>query len=280
MKPIRIVLSPTRSRPVNMFLGMVLLLVSLLLFLALATYHATDPSLNTATDSGDTAQLDRSFRRLSRRSAAAVARPDGVSASPLAGRRGLDLDALAPRRLADPALDGNTPRAGLSARGLWSAAVALALAALWFRWKAWSAGWWPACWWFISIFRAHGWWLLPLAAGGLYFASAISFWVIRESLAERWAQNRAPWRDRGATAAKREAGDARRAVKLCAWSAMPPVPFPQFVTAEPVRRWKQSSRAASRTASSRSSRAGAHRNRIPLDEIPAYQRRAFTAGTG
>ena len=49
MKPIRIVLAPTRSRPVNIFLGMVLLLVSLLLFLALATYHATDPSLNTAT---------------------------------------------------------------------------------------------------------------------------------------------------------------------------------------------------------------------------------------
>ena len=49
MKPIRIVLAPTRSRPVNIFLGMVLLLVSLLLFLALATYHSTDPSLNTAT---------------------------------------------------------------------------------------------------------------------------------------------------------------------------------------------------------------------------------------
>src|SRR5580698_5965008 len=50
MKPIRIVLSPTRSRPLNVFLGVVLLLVSLLLFLALATYHASDPSLNTATD--------------------------------------------------------------------------------------------------------------------------------------------------------------------------------------------------------------------------------------
>ena len=37
MKPIRIVLAPTRSRPVNIFLGMVILLVSLLLFLALAT---------------------------------------------------------------------------------------------------------------------------------------------------------------------------------------------------------------------------------------------------
>jgi DNA segregation ATPase FtsK/SpoIIIE, S-DNA-T family len=50
MKPIRIVLSPTRSRPLNVFLGLMLLLVSLLVFLALATYHATDPSLNTATD--------------------------------------------------------------------------------------------------------------------------------------------------------------------------------------------------------------------------------------
>ena len=46
MKPIRIVLAPTRSRPVNIFLGMVLLLVSFLLFLALATYHVGDPSPN------------------------------------------------------------------------------------------------------------------------------------------------------------------------------------------------------------------------------------------
>src|ERR1035438_7856299 len=49
MKPIRIVLSPTRSRPWNVFLGLVLLLVSLLVLLSLATYRASDPSLNTAT---------------------------------------------------------------------------------------------------------------------------------------------------------------------------------------------------------------------------------------
>ncbi len=48
MKPIRITLAPTRSRPVNVFLGLVLLLASVLLFLALATYHPSDPSLNTA----------------------------------------------------------------------------------------------------------------------------------------------------------------------------------------------------------------------------------------
>ena len=50
MKPICIVLSPTRSRSMNVFLGLLLLLVSLLLILALATYHPADPSLNTATD--------------------------------------------------------------------------------------------------------------------------------------------------------------------------------------------------------------------------------------
>ena len=52
MKPIRIVLSPTRSRPLNVFLGLLMLLVSLLLLLALATWHASDPSLNSAVDPG------------------------------------------------------------------------------------------------------------------------------------------------------------------------------------------------------------------------------------
>jgi S-DNA-T family DNA segregation ATPase FtsK/SpoIIIE len=50
MKPTSIVLSPTRSRPLNVFLGVLLLLVSLLLLLSLATWHASDPSLNTSTD--------------------------------------------------------------------------------------------------------------------------------------------------------------------------------------------------------------------------------------
>ncbi len=49
MKPIPIILSPTRNRALNMFLGLVLSLASVLLFLALATYHPTDPSLSTAS---------------------------------------------------------------------------------------------------------------------------------------------------------------------------------------------------------------------------------------
>jgi S-DNA-T family DNA segregation ATPase FtsK/SpoIIIE len=50
IKPIQIALAPTRNRSLNMFLGVVLALVSLLLFLAVAGYHVTDPSLNTSTD--------------------------------------------------------------------------------------------------------------------------------------------------------------------------------------------------------------------------------------
>jgi S-DNA-T family DNA segregation ATPase FtsK/SpoIIIE len=49
MKPIPIALSPTRNRALNVFLGILLALVSLLIFLALATYHPADPSLNTST---------------------------------------------------------------------------------------------------------------------------------------------------------------------------------------------------------------------------------------
>jgi len=49
MKPIPIILSPTRNRALNMFLGLVLSLVSVLLLLALASYHPSDSSLNTAS---------------------------------------------------------------------------------------------------------------------------------------------------------------------------------------------------------------------------------------
>jgi S-DNA-T family DNA segregation ATPase FtsK/SpoIIIE len=50
IKPIQIALAPTRNRPLNMFLGVVLALFSVLFLLSLATYHATDPSLNTSID--------------------------------------------------------------------------------------------------------------------------------------------------------------------------------------------------------------------------------------
>jgi DNA segregation ATPase FtsK/SpoIIIE, S-DNA-T family len=47
MKPIALALTPTRNRRLNEVTGMVLLVAASLLFLALASYHPTDPSLNT-----------------------------------------------------------------------------------------------------------------------------------------------------------------------------------------------------------------------------------------
>jgi S-DNA-T family DNA segregation ATPase FtsK/SpoIIIE len=49
MKPIRIALTPTRSRPLNLLLGSLLMLGAALLLLSLATYHPSDPSWNSSS---------------------------------------------------------------------------------------------------------------------------------------------------------------------------------------------------------------------------------------
>jgi DNA segregation ATPase FtsK/SpoIIIE, S-DNA-T family len=49
MKPIRIALTPTRNRPLNMLLGALLMLAAALLLLSLVTYHPSDPSFNTSS---------------------------------------------------------------------------------------------------------------------------------------------------------------------------------------------------------------------------------------
>ena len=52
MKPLQLALTPTRNRRLNEVTGMVLLVAASLLFLALASYHPTDPSLNTVGAAG------------------------------------------------------------------------------------------------------------------------------------------------------------------------------------------------------------------------------------
>lgn len=47
MKPIKLVLTPTRHRRLNEMIGLILLVAAALLFLSLISYHATDPSFNT-----------------------------------------------------------------------------------------------------------------------------------------------------------------------------------------------------------------------------------------
>ena len=110
MKPIPIVLSPTRSRALNMFLGLVLSLVSVLLFLALATYHPSDSSLNTASGAdAPHARFTTGSASSAPTSAISCFRPS--ASPPFSFRSGsaalAGLDAFALRRLGPPALDGH-----------------------------------------------------------------------------------------------------------------------------------------------------------------------------
>ena len=194
MKPIRIVLAPTRSRPANIFLGMVLLLVSLLLFLALATYHASDPSLNTATGT------------------AAPRNWTGLFGAYLSD---LLLQALGIAAFLIPLWMGGVgwtwmrsrPSGSAILRGIGSllalAFLPAVLGLLPWHWR-WMhvvpiegvvgrlmAGL------LVVYLNLQGAWVVAavLAAAGLYFASDISFSAIRESLAGRWTRY-AEWRDR------------------------------------------------------------------------------------
>ncbi|MGD0368505.1 MAG: DNA translocase FtsK 4TM domain-containing protein, partial [Acidobacteriaceae bacterium] len=47
MKPVRLVLTPTRNRRLNELVGLLVLASAVLLFLSLVSYRPTDPSLNT-----------------------------------------------------------------------------------------------------------------------------------------------------------------------------------------------------------------------------------------
>jgi S-DNA-T family DNA segregation ATPase FtsK/SpoIIIE len=47
MKPVRLVLTPTRSRRLNELIGLLVLALAVLLSLSLLSYHSTDPSLDT-----------------------------------------------------------------------------------------------------------------------------------------------------------------------------------------------------------------------------------------
>jgi DNA segregation ATPase FtsK/SpoIIIE, S-DNA-T family len=255
MKPIRIVLSPTRSRSLNVLLGLMLLLVSTLLLLALATWHATDPSLNTASgEAGPNAV--RNWIGLF-----------GATFSDLL-LQSLGLTAfLLPLWIGGLGWTWMHSRSGGSMwlRGL-GTLLALAFVPAVFGLLPWH--------WRLQhmvhvegvvgiqmasllarYLNLQGAWLVAgtLAAAGLYLASAISFWALKEGIENRWRQLASlydrwrDWRaDRAERRAEREAEEAE---------------------SEPAEAEHRPSRFAALFH---------RRNRAseldPLDAIPAYQR--------
>src|SRR5450432_3374068 len=47
MKPLKLVLTPTRNRRLNELIGLLMLVAAVLLLLSLVSYHPTDPSFNS-----------------------------------------------------------------------------------------------------------------------------------------------------------------------------------------------------------------------------------------
>ena len=188
MKPIRIVLSPTRSRPLNVFLGLVLLLASLLLFLSLATYHASDPSMNTATDLA----VPHAVRNWVGLSGAWI----GDLLLQCLGFTAFFL----PLWLGGIGWTWMRSRPGGSPWLRWAGTfLALIFVPAVFGLLPWHWRWLHVLpiegvvgrlmvGLLVTYLNIQGAWLVAavLAGTGLYFASAVSFWVIAENLQNRW----------------------------------------------------------------------------------------------
>ena len=269
MKPIRIVLAPTRSRPANIFLGTLLLLVSLLLFLALATYQASDPSLNTATGTAAPRNWIGLF---------------GATLSDLL-LQALGIAAfLIPLWMTGVGWTWMRSRPSGSAilRGIGSllalAFLPAVLGLLPWHWR-WMhvvpiegvvgrlmAGL------LVVYLNLQGAWVVAavLAAAGLYFATNISFSAIRESLAERWTRY-AEWRDR-LRFSREEAEELEARQDILRAEKKAPIPFDTAAHPEP------NSEIDAETPAGKPNRFLAFfmRRRAPqedpIDAIPAYQR--------
>jgi S-DNA-T family DNA segregation ATPase FtsK/SpoIIIE len=264
MKPI--VLSPTRSRPLNLFLGLVLLLVSLLLLLALATYHPSDPSPDTA---------------LSLAAAYAARNWIGLFGAWLSDLmlQILGLTAfLLPLWLGALGWGWMRSRPGGSVWLRWVGTIlALAFVPTVFALLPWHWHWLHViptegvvglliAGLLVGYMNIQGAWLVSgvLALAGLYFASAVSLWALKEGMVERWIHLQAlhdRWRN------WREDRAARKAELDFASAPMPAEDAGEdeadFVAARPslwARLFRRQSDAVPEPD--------------PIDVVPAFQRAA------
>jgi S-DNA-T family DNA segregation ATPase FtsK/SpoIIIE len=197
MKPVRIVLSPTRSRPLNVFLGVLLLLVSLLLFLSLATYHASDPSLNTAIDPAAPHPIHNWIGLFGAWWSDLLLQSLGLTSF------------LLPLWLGGLGWTWMHSRPNGSTLLRWAGTfLALLFVPAVFGLIPWHWRWLHVVpvegvvgrlisGMLVGWINVQGAWLVAavLAATGLYFATAVSFWAFKESFEERWLHVVA-WHDR------------------------------------------------------------------------------------
>jgi S-DNA-T family DNA segregation ATPase FtsK/SpoIIIE len=197
MKPIPIALSPTRNRALNVFLGLVLALVSALLLLALATYHPSDPSLNTATDSALPHDVHNWIGLFGAWLSDLLLQVLGLTAFML------------PLWLGSLGWSWMRSRSGGSVWLRWiGCLLTVVFAPTVFGLLPWHWRWLHAvpvegvigrlvAGTLVVYLNVQGAWLVAavMAAVGVYFASAISFWALKQAIEDNWVRGMA-WNDR------------------------------------------------------------------------------------
>jgi S-DNA-T family DNA segregation ATPase FtsK/SpoIIIE len=281
MKPIRIVLSPTRSRPLNIFLGLMVALVALLLLLALATYRASDPSLNTATGVVLTHGAQNWIGLCGAYLSDLLLQALGVSAF------------LLPLWLGGLAWAWMHSRPGGSAPLRWiGTLLALIFVPTLFGLVPWHWRWLGVmpvegvvgrlmAGMLVGSMNVLGAWIVAgvMALVGFYFSSAVSFWALRENLEDRWL-NLLNWRDRWRNwrEERAEERELRAAMRVAEQTGRAPkiAPRPGRMSADDL---DEAPERRGFFGALLGRRKRAEDNEFE-DEIPAYQRARFTDDGG
>ncbi len=277
MKTIPIALSPTRSRALNVFMGLILALFSVLLLLALATYHPTDPSFNTASGS----VLQNSPRNW-------IGLFGAYSSDLLLQSIGVTAFFL-PLWLGSLGWTWMRSRSGGSALLRWVGFVlALIFVPAVFGLLPWHWQWLRALpvegvtgrlvsGWLVLYLNIQGAWLIAaaFAVTGVYFASAVSFWALKTGFEDRWI-NLMAWHDRWQNW-REERAERKADLMARRDEAMEPGPAQRLFSGA----ISGSPEAAPEPPAPRPGRLAAlfgRRNHPveadPVDEIPAFQRAA------
>ena len=284
MKPIPISQSPTRSRALNVFLGMVLTLASVLLFLALATYHPSDPSFNTASGA-DPANAIHNWIGLF-----------GASLSDLL------LQAFGITVFLLPLWLGGLGWTWMRSRSAGSAVLRWMGAALSVVFLPAVFGLLPWHWHWMHVvpiegvmgrvisgalvvyLNTQGAWLVAavLSLIGVYFASDINFWTLKTQIEDRWL-NLVAWHDRYRNWREERAERRRELEERMVEQTQPGPPQRLFSgaisgAAEPLPETPAPEPRTSRLAAFFGlKKKQAAPEPDPVDEIPAFQRVAKTA---
>ena len=280
MKPIPIILSPTRNRALNMFLGLVLSLVSVLLFLALATYHPSDSSINTASGADPAHAVHNWIGLFGAYLSDILFQAFGITVF------------LFPLWIGGLGWNWIRSRSGGSAILRWmGTALAVIFLPAVFGLLPWHWHWLHAvpvegvmgrviAGALVVYLNTQGAWLVAaaLAGVGVYFASDINFWTIKTQIEDRWL-NLVAWHDRYRNWREERAERKRELEERLAEQTQPGPAQRLFSGAidsvpEPVA--EMPAPRPSRLAALFGMKKRAPEP-DPVDEIPAFQRAARTS---